>query len=205
MVRATKWSLRNVKSLIEIATGMWWWWLDGPGRVSKLKGIWCWDFIPRSFTTVTVVSVLSHNRLVLPYERHRRGEEDKPLPPSKPRKQYKRSEEGKGKNESKKRRRGDGDDPEVKFYKKQNKTHTVFSFTFAFRGLVHNKRSNVVSVAKYFYLLPYLPFHNNTLFSLKLTQKPFRLYLFDARIRIARSNICHAEKYHRKSDKIMSM
>ncbi|KAK2840626.1 hypothetical protein Q7C36_012205 [Tachysurus vachellii] len=53
-----------------------------------------------------------YERLVLPYERHRRGEEDKPLPPSKPRKQYKRSEEGKGKNESKKRRRGDGDDPE---------------------------------------------------------------------------------------------
>ncbi|XP_053480069.1 AT-rich interactive domain-containing protein 5A [Ictalurus furcatus] len=53
-----------------------------------------------------------YERLVLPYERHRRGEEDKPLPPSKPRKQYKRSEEGKGKSESKKRRRTDGDDPE---------------------------------------------------------------------------------------------
>ncbi|TUG04230.1 AT-rich interactive domain-containing protein 5A [Bagarius yarrelli] len=53
-----------------------------------------------------------YERLVLPYERHRRGEEDKPLPPSKPRKQYKRSEEGKGKNEGKKRRRTDGDDPE---------------------------------------------------------------------------------------------
>ncbi|MCI4381299.1 hypothetical protein PGIGA_G00249920 [Pangasianodon gigas] len=53
-----------------------------------------------------------YERLVLPYERHRRGEEDKPLPPSKPRKQYKRSEEGKGKTESKKRRRTDGEDPE---------------------------------------------------------------------------------------------
>ncbi|KAG7331996.1 hypothetical protein KOW79_003830 [Hemibagrus wyckioides] len=53
-----------------------------------------------------------YERLVLPYERHRRGEEDKPLPPSKPRKQYKRSEDGKGKTESKKRRRADGDDPE---------------------------------------------------------------------------------------------
>ncbi|XP_060786649.1 AT-rich interactive domain-containing protein 5A isoform X2 [Neoarius graeffei] len=53
-----------------------------------------------------------YERLVLPYERHRRGEEDKPLPPSKPRKQYKRNEEGKGKTESKKRRRTDGDDPE---------------------------------------------------------------------------------------------
>lgn len=61
-----------------------------------------------------VVSLLSLGRLVLPYERHRRGEEDKPLPPSKPRKQYKRNEEGKGKTESKKRRRTDGDDPEVK-------------------------------------------------------------------------------------------
>ncbi|KAI5094667.1 AT-rich interactive domain-containing protein 5A [Silurus meridionalis] len=53
-----------------------------------------------------------YERLVLPYERHRRGEEDKPLPPSKPRKPYKRSEDGKGKSESKKRRRADGDDPE---------------------------------------------------------------------------------------------
>ncbi|XP_053360004.1 AT-rich interactive domain-containing protein 5A [Clarias gariepinus] len=53
-----------------------------------------------------------YERLVLPYERHRRGEEDKPLPPSKPRKQYKRSEESKGKPESKKRRRTDGDETE---------------------------------------------------------------------------------------------
>lgn len=65
----------------------------------------------------TVVSLFPLCRLVLPYERHRRGEEDKPLPPSKPRKQYKRSEEGKCKREGdgKKRRRPDGDDPEVKW------------------------------------------------------------------------------------------
>ena len=36
------------------------------------------------------------DRLVLPFERERRGEEDKPLPQSKPRKQYKRGLEGKG-------------------------------------------------------------------------------------------------------------
>ncbi|CAB1319727.1 unnamed protein product [Coregonus sp. 'balchen'] len=35
-----------------------------------------------------------YERLVLPFERQLRGEEDKPLPPSKPRKQYKRSPEG---------------------------------------------------------------------------------------------------------------
>lgn len=34
-------------------------------------------------------------RLILPYERHIKGEEDKPLPPSKPRKPYKRSMDGK--------------------------------------------------------------------------------------------------------------
>ncbi|XP_046872431.1 AT-rich interactive domain-containing protein 5A isoform X2 [Hypomesus transpacificus] len=37
-----------------------------------------------------------YERLVLPFERERRGEEDKPLPQSKPRKQYKRGLEGKG-------------------------------------------------------------------------------------------------------------
>ncbi|XP_072537213.1 AT-rich interactive domain-containing protein 5A isoform X2 [Salminus brasiliensis] len=47
-----------------------------------------------------------YERLVLPFERHRKGEEDKPLPPSKPRKQYKRSDESKSsKAEGKKRRR----------------------------------------------------------------------------------------------------
>ncbi|KAL4597416.1 AT-rich interactive domain-containing protein 5A-like isoform X1, partial [Arapaima gigas] len=46
-----------------------------------------------------------YERLVLPFERHLRGEEDKPLPPAKPRKQYKKSPEGKGsKMDSKKKR-----------------------------------------------------------------------------------------------------
>lgn len=35
-------------------------------------------------------------RLVLPYVRHLKGEEDKPLPPSKPRKQYKMAKEPRG-------------------------------------------------------------------------------------------------------------
>ncbi|KAL7884131.1 hypothetical protein AOLI_G00069010 [Acnodon oligacanthus] len=57
-----------------------------------------------------------YERLVLPFERHRRGEEDKPLPPSKPRKQYKRNDESKGsKSEGKKRRRtAERDDLEEK-------------------------------------------------------------------------------------------
>ncbi|XP_029493693.1 AT-rich interactive domain-containing protein 5A-like isoform X3 [Oncorhynchus nerka] len=44
-----------------------------------------------------------YERLVLPFERQLRGEEDKPLPPSKPRKQYKRSPEG-SKSEGKRKR-----------------------------------------------------------------------------------------------------
>ncbi|XP_062854737.1 AT-rich interactive domain-containing protein 5A [Trichomycterus rosablanca] len=54
-----------------------------------------------------------YERLVLPFERHCRGEADKPLPPSKPRKPYKRSEESKNKSDSKKKRRAtDRDDQE---------------------------------------------------------------------------------------------
>ncbi|XP_061116165.1 AT-rich interactive domain-containing protein 5A isoform X1 [Conger conger] len=46
-----------------------------------------------------------YERLVLPFERQIRGEEDKPLPPTKPRKQYKKSLEGKsGKPEGKRKR-----------------------------------------------------------------------------------------------------
>ncbi|XP_010874684.2 AT-rich interactive domain-containing protein 5A isoform X2 [Esox lucius] len=46
-----------------------------------------------------------YERLVLPFERQLRGEEDKPLPPSKPRKQYKRSSESKGSKSEGKRKR----------------------------------------------------------------------------------------------------
>ncbi|KAJ0019460.1 hypothetical protein NQD34_007029 [Periophthalmus magnuspinnatus] len=46
-----------------------------------------------------------YERLVLPYERHLKGEEDKPLPPTKPRKPYKRNADGKvDKAEGKKKR-----------------------------------------------------------------------------------------------------
>ncbi|KAM6954433.1 AT-rich interactive domain-containing protein 5A [Aplochiton taeniatus] len=46
-----------------------------------------------------------YERLLLPFERQLRGEEDKPLPPSKPRKQYKRSLDAKiSKSEGKKKR-----------------------------------------------------------------------------------------------------
>ncbi|KAK7934192.1 hypothetical protein WMY93_005088 [Mugilogobius chulae] len=46
-----------------------------------------------------------YERLVLPYERHIKGEEDKPLPPTKPRKPYKRNADGKvEKTEGKKKR-----------------------------------------------------------------------------------------------------
>ncbi len=44
-------------------------------------------------------------RLVLPFERHIKGEEDKPLPPSKPRKPYKRNLEGKVHKAERKRKR----------------------------------------------------------------------------------------------------
>lgn len=39
-------------------------------------------------------------RLVLPYVRHLKGEDDKPLPPTKPRKQYKMAKEMRGDDET---------------------------------------------------------------------------------------------------------
>lgn len=44
-------------------------------------------------------------RLVLPFERHLKGEDDKPLPLSKPRKPYKRNLESKVKKADGKRKR----------------------------------------------------------------------------------------------------
>uniref|UniRef100_A0A8B9PH16 AT-rich interaction domain 5A n=1 Tax=Apteryx owenii TaxID=8824 RepID=A0A8B9PH16_APTOW len=46
-----------------------------------------------------------YERLVLPYVRHLKGEDDKPLPPAKPRKQYKVSKEPKGHEGGEKSRR----------------------------------------------------------------------------------------------------
>ncbi|XP_036069506.1 AT-rich interactive domain-containing protein 5A isoform X2 [Oryzias melastigma] len=46
-----------------------------------------------------------YERLVLPFERHVKGEEDKPLPPSKPRKPYKRNPESKMNKADGKRKR----------------------------------------------------------------------------------------------------
>ncbi|XP_064494112.1 AT-rich interactive domain-containing protein 5A isoform X2 [Pseudopipra pipra] len=46
-----------------------------------------------------------YERLVLPYVRHLKGEEDKPLPPSKPRKQYKGSKDDKSKRARKEKGR----------------------------------------------------------------------------------------------------
>ncbi|KAL0979414.1 hypothetical protein UPYG_G00184770 [Umbra pygmaea] len=54
-----------------------------------------------------------YERLVLPFERQLRGEEDKPLPPSKPRKQYKRSSEGKGSSSEGSRSEGKRKRPHV--------------------------------------------------------------------------------------------
>ncbi|XP_034025793.1 AT-rich interactive domain-containing protein 5A [Thalassophryne amazonica] len=48
-----------------------------------------------------------YERLVLPYERHLRGEDDKPLPPTKPRKPYKRSQDGKMNQRKRKRSQSD--------------------------------------------------------------------------------------------------
>ncbi|XP_076010432.1 AT-rich interactive domain-containing protein 5A isoform X2 [Genypterus blacodes] len=50
-----------------------------------------------------------YERLVLPFERHIKGEEDKPLPPSKPRKPYKRNLDGKVSKTEGKRKRTDRD------------------------------------------------------------------------------------------------
>lgn len=58
---------------------------------------------------------------MLPFERHIKGEEDKPLPPSKPRKPYKRNLDGKVQKTEKKRKRSNSDremDSEVTSIKK---------------------------------------------------------------------------------------
>lgn len=50
-----------------------------------------------------------YEKLVLPFERHIKGEEDKPLPPSKPRKPYKRNLDGKVHKAERKRKRTQSD------------------------------------------------------------------------------------------------
>ncbi|MGH0173821.1 UNVERIFIED_CONTAM: hypothetical protein FKN15_066682, partial [Acipenser sinensis] len=55
-----------------------------------------------------------YERLVLPFERRLRGEEDKPLPVAKPRKQYKSTKEGKGARAEGKRKRSSEEEKEVK-------------------------------------------------------------------------------------------
>ncbi|XP_076587240.1 AT-rich interactive domain-containing protein 5A [Chaetodon auriga] len=50
-----------------------------------------------------------YEKLVLPFERHVKGEEDKPLPPSKPRKPYKRNLDGKVHKAERKRKRTQSD------------------------------------------------------------------------------------------------
>lgn len=55
---------------------------------------------------IWIIKVISlYDRLVLPFERHQRGEEDRPLPSSKPRKPYKRNLDGKVNKAEGKRKR----------------------------------------------------------------------------------------------------
>lgn len=73
-------------------------------------------------------------RLVLPFERQMKGEEDKPLPPSKPRKPYKRNLDGKVHKTEKKRKRMDREmDSEVNIYsnvkKKEKKSASVHNLS----------------------------------------------------------------------------
>lgn len=59
-------------------------------------------------------------RLVLPFERHIKGEDDRPLPASKPRKPYKRNLDSKFQKAEKKRKRMQLDremDSEVAYWK----------------------------------------------------------------------------------------
>ncbi|XP_034768400.2 AT-rich interactive domain-containing protein 5A-like isoform X1 [Acipenser ruthenus] len=55
-----------------------------------------------------------YERLVLPFERRLRGEEDKPLPVAKPRKQYKSTKEGKGARAEGKRKRSSEEEKQLK-------------------------------------------------------------------------------------------
>lgn len=57
--------------------------------------------IPITRSILTKTSVF---RLVLPFERHMKGEDDRPLPTSKPRKPYKRNLDGKVQKAEKKRK-----------------------------------------------------------------------------------------------------
>lgn len=62
--------------------------------------------LPITRYIITKTSVL---RLVLPFERHMKGEDDRPLPTSKPRKPYKRNLDGKVQKAEKKRKRTNSD------------------------------------------------------------------------------------------------
>lgn len=62
---------------------------------------------------------------MLPFERRLKGEEDKPLPASKPRKPYKRNLDGKVQKAEKKRKRSQSDremDSEVRFIRISEKS-----------------------------------------------------------------------------------
>lgn len=69
---------------------------------------------------------------MLPFERHIKGEEDKPLPPSKPRKPYKRNLDGKVHKVERKRKRTQSDremDSEVTSVKKSKKNQNLYYYT----------------------------------------------------------------------------
>uniref|UniRef100_A0A9J8CFD1 AT-rich interactive domain 5A n=1 Tax=Cyprinus carpio carpio TaxID=630221 RepID=A0A9J8CFD1_CYPCA len=91
-----------------------------------------------------------YERLVLPFERQLRGEEDKPLPPSKPRKQYKRSPENRGsKPESKKKRKMEREECEEKMGSDHHCERGMCSHHstwLASSDRLDSKQSSVVSV-----------------------------------------------------------
>lgn len=82
---------------------------------------------------------------MLPYERHIKGEEDKPLPPSKPRKPYKRNLDGKVNKAEVKRKRTPSErelDSEVTHYILNDKLKPKENlFVSAPVHILHFKRS----------------------------------------------------------------
>lgn len=106
-----------------------------PVDTMKSKGSTLCPETPGEFPRQPLLQ-LCFTRLVLPFERHMKGEEDKPLPPSKPRKPYKRNLDGKVHKAEKKRKPSHSDremDAEVtsrkalnhRKYKRQPVSHIV--------------------------------------------------------------------------------
>lgn len=77
--------------------------LHALANTMKSKDLFCFRLLHRLIHSLK--KEMSDFRLVLPFERHIKGEDDRPLPASKPRKPYKRNVDSKVQKAEKKRKR----------------------------------------------------------------------------------------------------